>query len=49
MQASANTTTSVAEVMVSPSASNIGGSTSSASAATSNAMGKRFAMLIRTA
>src|SRR4030088_2279449 len=42
MQASANTTTSVAEVMVRPSASSTGGSTSRANAATSNGIGRRF-------
>src|SRR6267142_6843541 len=42
MQASANTTTSVADVMVRPSASSTGGSTSSPNAAISSGMGKRF-------
>ena len=50
MQASANTTTSVAEVMVRPSASSIGGSTSKPKAATNSGMGSRFHIAVtRTA
>ena len=44
MQASAKMTTSVADVMVSPSASSSGGSTRSATAAISSGMGRRFIM-----
>src|SRR5215470_5490272 len=45
MQAIAKITTSEADVMVSPSASNTEGSTSRVIAATSNGMGRRFHML----
>src|SRR6266852_8623017 len=42
MQATAKITTSVAEVMVRPSASSTGGNTKSPSAAISNGIGRRF-------